>query len=152
MMSNKILITIRYMQQEDVKDVAEIEKQCFSEPWSEKAFADTVSDDNYLYIVAECDGRTVGYVGGIMSAPDTDITNIAVKEQYRRMGIGQELMRQFAGILASKDIHNIFLEVRESNEPAINLYREQGFEQVGMRKNFYAKPTENALIMVKKLQ
>lgn len=137
---------------EDVSQVAAIEKQCFSQPWSEKAFADSVSDDNYVYIVADCDGCIAGYAGGIMAVPETDITNIAVKEEYRRMGIGEELLEQFARIMTGKHIGTIFLEVRESNIPAINLYMGQGFEQVGVRKNFYDMPVENALIMAKKLQ
>lgn len=151
-MNDNPVITIRYMKREDVSRVAEIERQCFSEPWSEKAFADTVSDENYLYIVADCDGQVAGYVGGVMSAPETDITNIAVSGEYRRMGIGTELMRQFAGVLTKRNMQTVFLEVRESNEPAIGLYSAEGFEQVGIRKDFYRMPVENALIMAKKLQ
>ena len=146
------VIVIRYMESEDVWQVADIEKKCFSEPWSEKAFNDTLSDDNYMYIAAASGKRVVGYAGCVMSPPEADITNIAVESEYRRMGIGEMLMEQLAKKLSERNIETVFLEVRQSNEAAKELYRKQGFEYIGVRKNFYRKPDENGILMAKKLQ
>ncbi|MCM1307869.1 MAG: ribosomal protein S18-alanine N-acetyltransferase [Butyrivibrio sp.] len=152
MNSGDFTVTIRNIEERDTAFAAEIEKKSFSQPWSEKAFKDTLGDDNYIYIVAEHGGRTVGYIGCIVSPDGADITNIAVDPNYRRLGIADELMTQMLRLLAKRGAEAVYLEVRQSNAGARRLYEKKGFEPIGVRKNFYQKPTEDALLMAKKLQ
>lgn len=145
-------VTIRLMNEQDTSSVAEIEKKVFSQPWSEKAFRDTVNDGNYIYIVAEHNARIVGYAGCIVSVDEADIANIAVDEDYRRLGIANQLLRQCFILLKRRNSRTVYLEVRESNVGAQSLYKHNGFTAIGMRRNFYQKPVEDAIIMVKNLQ
>ena len=95
--------------------------------------------------------RIAGYAGCFVVLENADMTNIAVDEEYRRQGIGDRLIELLSAKAADKGAESLFLEVRESNEPAKNLYAKNGFVKVGMRRNFYRKPDENAILMEKKL-
>ncbi len=152
MESDEFTVTVRYMEERDTASVAELEKEVFSQPWSESAFRDTLGDGNYIYIVAEHGTRIVGYIGCIVSVEEADIANIAVDPEYRRMGIAGELLRQSFLLLRRRGCTAVYLEVRESNAGARRLYELNGFEGIGVRRNFYQKPTEDALLMVKNLQ
>ncbi len=138
---------IRKMTSEDAPQVAEIEKQVFSMPWSEKSFADAATKEGNIYFVAEEDGRIAGYVGAWGVFGEADITNVCVAPEYRKRGIADKLINALieAGRQAKIDI--FFLEVRESNRAAISLYEKNGFKQISVRKNFYERPVENALVM-----
>lgn len=138
---------IRKMLEEDLDQVAEIEQSIFSLPWSRKSFLDACQKESNIYLVAVDDGEVLGYVGMWTVLGEGDITNVAVKESARRKGIGELLISELisAGRMAKTDI--FFLEVRESNEAARRLYEKQGFLQIGIRKNFYEKPVENAIVM-----
>lgn len=142
-----MLITIRHMQEEDTSGVTEIEKKNFSQPWSQAAFSQAVCDNNYIYLVALDGDRIVGYAGCLISCDEGDITNIAVVDEYRRMGIAGELLKQIFKLTSEKGISSIFLEVRQSNAAAQCLYKSAGFEPVGIRKQFYQKPSEDAVVM-----
>lgn len=145
---NKI-ITIRKMTPEDATYVAEIERSVFSEPWREQDFIKAAEDNNYIYLTA-CDGEAVvGYAGCIIACEDADITNIAVHDTYRRMGIGNKLLEVLEGLALEKGVCNVFLEVRESNNGARSLYSSRDYVPVGMRKNFYRNPDEDAVLMQK---
>lgn len=146
-----MLITIRRMEEKDAPYVATIEKAAFSEPWPEVEFVNAVKDDKYIYLVALDDDLLVGYAGCFVVCENADITNVAVSENYRRVGIADKLLEVLAEEASQKGAESLFLEVRESNEPAKCLYGKQGFTQVGMRKNFYRKPDENAILMEKKI-
>lgn len=146
-MENSPCITIRLMNTEDAKQVAHIEKQSFSQPWPEEEFRKAATNKAYIYIVATHNERIVGYAGVIASAEEADITNIAVDAEYRRLGIADQLLKQLSRQLFQKDIKDIFLEVRESNSAAIALYSKNGFVKIGMRKNYYKLPNEDAIIM-----
>lgn len=127
--------------------IAEIEKENFSMPWSEKSITESMEQDNYIFLKAECEGDIAGYIGFYYSFDTGDITNIAVMPDYRRQGVGSRLLLALIDECKKKDIVSIMLEVRESNLNAISLYKKIGFNQVGIRKNFYQKPTENAILM-----
>ncbi len=148
---NDICVTIRLMTVEDAPFVAQIEKNAFSQPWPETEFVKAVLSDNYVYIAAELDGKIIGYAGCVFAAEDADITNIAVDADYRGLGIGAELLKQLIVQAERRGSDNIFLEVRQSNFAAINLYTQYGFAQNGIRRNFYQKPAEDAILMAKKL-
>lgn len=143
------MINVRLMLDSDIEQVAAIEKEVFSMPWSEKSFSESLTGGNALFVVAEKDGVIAGYCGMYISFEEGNITNVAVAPQYRRQGIAAQIIDYILKLASEKGITKVFLEVRETNIPAISLYESFGFEKSGIRKNFYQKPVENALIMWK---
>lgn len=145
------MIKIQKMTDAHVAQVAELEKLCFSDPWSENSVASELNNRLSLWLVA-LDGDTVaGYVGSQSVLDQADMMNIAVHPAYRRQGIGRDLVLALSDALKEKGICGLMLEVRQSNAPAIALYEQLGFVQVGLRKNYYRNPKENALILRKEL-
>ena len=142
-------IFVRKMQPEDLSQVCEIEKENFSLPWSEKSFLESMERIDTVFLVALMNEEVAGYVGCYCIAGTGEITNVAVKTSHRRKGIGGKLLEKLYEEGALLDTQEFFLEVRESNEAAIGLYLRQGFVKEGIRKNFYEKPVENAVIMWK---
>ena len=140
-------IIIRKMQPEDLVEVCKIEKENFSLPWSEKSFLESMEREDTVFLVALEDEEVAGYIGCYCIAGAGEITNVAVKASHRRKGIGGKLLQKLYEEGAALDTQEYFLEVRESNEAAIGLYLRQGFVKEGIRKNFYEKPVENAVIM-----
>ena len=139
------------MNESHVSAVAELEKLCFSAPWSERSIAAELKSEWSLWLVEERDGVVLGYVGSQSSPPEADVMNVAVSPDFRRQGIGESLMVALGEALAQKGIETLTLEVRASNEGAISLYTRLGYEQVGRRPNYYTDPREDALIMRKEL-
>ena len=139
---------IRYFKAGDEKAIAEIEKECFLEPWSEQAVLDSANLD-CVFVLFEKDGQAVGYAGIQIVLDEGYITNIAVKKAFRRQGIATVLINELLKMLNDK-LSFISLEVRASNSAAIKLYELLGFEKAGIRKNFYSAPKEDALIMTKR--
>ena len=139
---------IRKMTQEDVQQVAAIEKACFSRPWSEKGFYDSLALGYTFFFVAEEDGRILGYIGMYLSIEEGEITNVAVHPAARGKGIGTALVRKMIDAAKMADAERIVLEVRKSNASAIYVYEQSGFENVGIRKGFYDLPKEDAVIMI----
>ena len=137
------------MNQDHVAQVAQLEKECFCDPWSENAIASELKNPLSLWLVALCDGQVSGYVGSQSVMGEADMMNIAVSSQHRRMGIAQELVERLVAALREKDVYSLTLEVRASNEPAKALYSKLGFQQVGRRPNYYRNPKEDALILRK---
>lgn len=142
-------MTITTMGQEHVSQVAELEKQCFSDPWSEKSVASELENPLSLWLVA-LEGDTVaGYVGSQTVMGETDMMNIAVAPAFRRKGIARALIQALLRELARQGSRCLTLEVRASNAPARALYESLGFAQVGRRPNYYRNPKEDALILRK---
>lgn len=142
-------IIIEPMLDEHIDGIALIEKKCFSVPWSENALRDELENPNAFFLTALCDGSPVGYVGSYGVCGESYITNIAVLPEYRRRGIGERLLNELIGHCKDENCTFLTLEVRKSNFAAITLYEKLGFERVGERKDFYEKPTENALLYTK---
>ena len=137
------------MTADHVTQVAELEKICFSDPWSESSIAYELTNPLSLWLVAVEDGRVAGYVGSQSVMGESDMMNVAVYPDFRRRGIGELLVRELVTALAEKGNYCLTLEVRASNTPAISLYEKLGFAQVGLRKNYYRNPREDALILRK---
>ena len=137
---------IRRMTLEDVKKVAQIEMECFSLPWSEASFEDSLAREDTVFLVCE-EEEVVGYIGMYLSFEEGEITNVAVTSSYRKKGCGNLLIEAIKEEARTRDAECILLEVRVSNAPAISLYKKHGFEEIGIRKNFYEHPTEDAIIM-----
>ena len=140
------MIEIIRMNESHVSAVAELEKQNFSEPWPEIAVRSELTNKLALWLVAVEDGVVAGYVGSQTVLQEADMMNIAVADTHRRRGIARMLVEE---LIRQLDAYQLTLEVRASNAPAIALYEKLGFTQVGLRKNYYQKPKENALILRK---
>lgn len=143
------MVNIRLMDYSDVKQVSEIEKQIFTSPWSEASFKETIVRDDTIYLAAYENEEIAGYCGLWQSLDEADITNVAVKEEYRGRHIAKAMLTKLIELGVSKGIETFMLEVRESNKKAIGLYLGLGFEAVGIRKSYYQRPVENAVIMRK---
>ena len=144
-------LTVEKMKAEHIPRIAELEKQCFSQPWSEKSLAEELENENSHFLVAVCD-EIAGYIGVQEICGEAYITNVAVFENYRKQGIGRALLKAACKGAEIRKCEFITLEVRESNSSAIALYESEGFEVAGVRKNFYSDPTENGLIYTKKFE
>ena len=142
---------IRLMRVEDVSAIAELEKICFSDPWSENSIASELNNPLSCWLVAVEDGSLAGYVGSQTVLDGSDMMNIAVAPKYRRKGIAEELVLALCEHLRDRNSICLLLEVRASNAPAISLYEKLNFVQIGRRKNYYRNPKEDALILRKEL-
>ena len=141
-------IILKRMSEEHITQIAEIEKECFSEPWSENSLREELKNDNSHFLVAEAD-KVTGYIGVQEICGEAYITNVAVFKEFRKSGVGRALLKAACDGAKSRNCEFITLEVRESNLPAIALYESEGFEKAGTRKNFYSSPTENGIIYTK---
>lgn len=140
---------IKRMTSDHVSRVAQLEAICFSDPWSEKSVASELSNPLSLWLVAEVDGQVAGYIGSQSVPPESDVMNVAVDPSYRRRGIAQALVTVLVKELKNAGNTSLTLEVRASNSAAIALYEKMGFAQIGLRKNYYRNPKEDALILRK---
>ena len=140
---------ITKMLQCHVPQIAELEKICFNDPWSENSIASELDNRLSCWLVAIADDKVVGYVGSQTVLGETDMMNIAIHPDNRKQGIATELINALIEALNERGSHSLMLEVRASNEPAKSLYLKLGFEVVGIRKNYYRNPREDALILRK---
>lgn len=141
---------ISLMEREDLEDVCRIERETFSVPWTKKGFETSLDAKDTCYLTAKIHDRIVGYCGMLMVLEEADITNVAVDASFRGKGIGYAMLSELLRCGNAMGICAFTLEVRKSNASAIALYKKLGFEDCGIRKNFYEKPLEDAVIMWKK--
>lgn len=140
---------IKEMMEIHVPQIAELEKKCFHDPWSENSIASELNNRLSLWLVAVEDERVIGYVGSQTVLGETDMMNIAVHPDHRKQGVATALITELVDALGKRGSHSLMLEVRCSNETAISVYRKLGFWEVGRRKNYYRNPKEDALILRK---
>lgn len=138
---------IRDMSIEDLDRVSVIEDTCFSMPWSKEGFKAALEMPGNKFIVYEKNDEIYGYCGYYGVLDEAEITNVAVDPDMRNRGIGRDMVNALLSKAAKNGINRILLEVRESNDPAIHLYEELGFKKLGLRRDFYEKPRESAIIM-----
>lgn len=132
-----------------VTGVVKLEQACFSAPWSENAIRSELHNSLSLWIVAEEAENVVGYIGSQSVLGEADVMNLAVDRAYRRNGVGEQLVNTLISHLQKNGVKCLTLEVRASNEAAIQLYDKLGFLQVGRRPGYYSIPREDALIFRK---
>lgn len=136
------------MTSEHIDQVAEIEQRCFSDPWSRRMLSEHLENECAATLVAVgADGTVLGYAGLLVVLDEGYITNVAVRPEYRRQGIAGELLAVFRRFAEGNHMAFLTLEVRESNAAARALYAKHGYCEVGVRKNYYDHPKENAIIM-----
>ncbi len=143
------MIAIQVMNESHVAQVAELEKRCFTAPWSENSIRYELTNPISLWLVAVEDGKLLGYVGSQSVMGEADMMNVAVDPESRRRGIGRKLVEALVQALKDRQVNSLTLEVRASNEPAKALYEQLGFLQIGRRPNYYRNPKEDALILRK---
>jgi [ribosomal protein S18]-alanine N-acetyltransferase len=131
----------------DVAALAELERACFSDPWTAAGIRETIQYETARTFVAQDSGRIVGYVIARISGQEGEILDLAVLPERRRRGVGQALLSAVWNALQRDGVKELYLEVRESNVAAIELYRRQGFRPVGLRPRYYRNPPEDALVL-----
>jgi ribosomal-protein-alanine N-acetyltransferase len=141
--------TIRTAAFEDLNAIATIESESFSDPWSERSFAEILLSPAAIFLVAARSDskKIVGYVIALVVANEAEILNLATDVSLRRQGIGGELLDAGIAAVDARGAGQIFLEVRESNQPALALYRSRGFSPIGQRRKYYRNPVEDALVL-----
>ncbi len=142
-------MTIEILNSSHVAQIAELERICFSDPWSERSIASELDNKLAYWLVAMEEDRVAGYIGSQTVVGETDMMNVAVHPDFRRKGIAETLVNALVDDLKKMESHCLTLEVRASNAPAIALYEKLGFSEIGRRKNYYRNPREDALILRK---
>ncbi len=138
------------MEPSHLSEAAELEKLCFSAPWSAGMLLGELKNPLSHYIAAVADdGALIGYAGMQAVLDEGYIANIAVSPDHRRKGVAGALIGELISHSLNQGLSFLTLEVRESNYPAISLYKKFGFEKVGRRKNYYRLPTEDAILMTR---
>lgn len=140
-------ITISDAREGLLPQIQRIEQQSFSVPWTEQMLRLQLSPDSHVFLTASVGERVVGYVGMLYVLDEGYISNIAVDPDFRRRGAADALLRALEARARELLLSLLTLEVRESNAPAIALYEKHGYRVAGRRKNYYEKPTEDALLM-----
>jgi len=143
------MITVREMLIDDLQQVMVIENANFAVPWTEMGFFSFLMRADAMFLVAEDGNEIVGYCGLITVPDEGDITNVAVKQSRQGEGIGKLLVSELITRGAKAGVTTIHLEVRTGNEKAISLYQKMGFAQIGIRKNYYENPVEDAITMIR---
>lgn len=141
---------LREMMAEDLDQVMEIETALFTPPWTKEGFFTFLTRKDALFLVVVEKGRILGYCGLLMVLDEGDITNVAVRPERQREGIGHFLMESMIRLAGELGVTTIHLEVRKGNDTAKRLYERVGFTVDGIRKNYYSDPQEDALLMTRK--
>ena len=153
MEDNRMHVRIVPMNADHLDEVAELERICFSTPWSRNMLAEELENACSAFLVAEDDtGKVAGYAGLQVILDEGYITNVAVRPECRRNGIAGKLLQVFLDFGQANHLAFLTLEVRASNYDAIALYGSRGFRSVGRRKNYYEHPREDAVIMTKEFE
>lgn len=143
------MLTVRNMQLSDASEIAELERKAFSDAWTEKGILDTFHQKQAFVVVGEMDGKVVGYCIMYYVLDEGEIARIAVDDTCKRQGVGRAILKRVEDICREKEITRILLDVREGNDTARAFYRNYGFAEDGIRKNFYEMPKEHAVLMSK---
>lgn len=130
-----------------LEEIARLEKECFSSPWSEDGLKSELDNNFARFYVAFMGDKIAGYIGSHNVLGEVYITNVAVFPEFRKNGVGKALVEFLVDGMKCENAEFVTLEVRESNLKAISLYEKCGFQKVGKRKDFYEKPREDAVLM-----
>jgi ribosomal-protein-alanine N-acetyltransferase len=145
-------VIIREMSNEDVPEILEIEKASYTMPWSATSFLSEIYSPHSITRVAEFNGTIVSYICVKKVADEGHLLNLTVHPDYRRRGIARMLFNDAIDDLLANNCRFLYLEVRVSNNVAIRMYKDLNFKIVGTRKDYYIRPTENALVMMLELK
>ena len=143
---------IRRVVRADVPALTRIEQRCFTDPWSEAGIRESIQSETTIALLAENTEGELGYLMARLSGEEGEILNLAVLPGHRRQGVGRRLLEQGLALLIGRGVREAYLEVRESNLAARDLYQGFGFRPVGMRPHYYRNPAEDALVLRARLQ
>lgn len=139
------------MNEGDIPGAVELERENFSQPWSEAGMAHYMESGSTIFVCAKHEDKLVGYGAVLRVLDEADLVSLVVDEPYRNMGIAAEILDILYDLARKKGVSKLHLEVRKSNESAIWLYEKEGFRKVGERRGFYERPKEDALLYTKEL-
>jgi [ribosomal protein S18]-alanine N-acetyltransferase len=138
----------RYMKEEDIDQILEVEHASFTTPWSREAFYNELHNNKFaVYIVLEEDKKVIGYCGAWIVIDETHVTNLAILPEHRGRKLGEALLRKMMSVATEMGAKSMTLEVRVTNHVAQSLYRKLGFQNGGIRKNYYSDNQEDGLVM-----
>lgn len=149
MLNDKFII--RAMTEQDLDQIIEIEHEAFPTPWSRESYMGELKNRWASYLVCDYEGEVAGYAGIWVVFEEAHITNVAVNNKFRSLGMGKTLMSEAEKVARSKQANRILLEVRPSNERAVKMYKNLGYIATGLRKEYYSDNREDAIIMTKYL-
>jgi [ribosomal protein S18]-alanine N-acetyltransferase len=144
-------LIIKKMSEQNIEDIIEIEKLHFPNPLSRNSFLCELNNNYSYFFVVFFEERAIGYFGFHIIFDEAELLTICVKSEYSREGIGSFIIKTIFEKCKSANVKKIFLEVRSENLTAINLYKKNGFKEIGIRKNYYSRPIDDALIMERNL-
>lgn len=142
-------MTLREMMVEDLDQVMEIEQALFHVPWTREGYFTFLTREDAMFLVVEEKGQILAYCGLLMVLDEGDVTNVAVRRDRQREGIGNFLIESLIRLADGLGVTTLHLEVRQSNSTAIRLYERNGFAMDGIRKNYYTDPVEDAILMTR---
>jgi len=145
-------LTFVPLAEEHLKEVLAIEKEAYAEAWTLGMFRQEIRSVMSSFYVAYLDDTLIGYVGLWKVLEEAHITSVTIRKEYRGQGYGRILVSFILSLAANSGLTEATLEVRESNAPAIHLYETMGFQRTGLRKGYYAKTNENAIVMARPLE
>jgi ribosomal-protein-alanine N-acetyltransferase len=138
----------RYMKEEDIDQILEVEHASFTTPWSRESFLNELYNNKFaVYIVLEENKKVIGYCGAWVVIDETHVTNVAILPEYRGRKLGEALLKKMMTVAADMGARTMTLEVRVTNHVAQSLYRKLGFQNGGIRKNYYSDNQEDGLVM-----
>lgn len=138
----------RYMREEDIDQVLVVEQASFTVPWSREAFYNELHNNKFaVYIVLEEDNKIIGYCGTWIVIDEAHVTNVAILPEFRGRNLGETMLRKLMSVSREMGAKSMTLEVRVTNHVAQSLYRKLGFQNGGIRKNYYSDNQEDALVM-----
>lgn len=145
------MMEIRKIEKAELPQIAILETKIFPDSWSEKALEETLEQSNAFILGALEREKLIAYLIVYHVLDEGEIVRIAVEESRRRTGVAGHLLLALENICEDKGIVNLFLEVREHNETAVAFYKDKGFVETGIRKNFYTNPIEDGILMCRGL-
>lgn len=149
-MNDGTVLTVRAVTEADLPALTALEAKCFNDPWS-CASLQMLTHSGGTGLICLADGQPVAYCGALTVLDEADILRIATLPELRRRGVASKLLNALVDRLGTAGVSRITLEVRESNLPARALYISSGFTEIGLRKDYYNRPRESAVIMEKRL-
>lgn len=135
----------------DLPTILRLERSAFAVPWTMRAFYAVMARPDASLLVAEREGGVVGYAALWRQERDAELGDLAVAVAHRRAGLGTTLVEAAADDARERGAERLFLQVRESNEAALELYRSTGFRRVGRKRGYYHTPAEDALVLIRSL-
>lgn len=138
----------RYMREEDIDQILEVEQASFTLPWSREAFYNELRTNRFaVYLVLEEKEKILGYCGAWIVIDEAHVTNVAILPDYRGRKLGEAMMQKMMSVAREMGARSMTLEVRVTNHVAQSLYRKLGFQDGGIRKNYYSDNQEDGLVM-----